>query len=87
MENLMESFMENHSIAKLAKAKVRLCLLTDRHRNLNLSPHVSGKYSIRSEGLWYRKILVFTRNDFGPIKSPLSSQPFPGEPEAGEVCI
>jgi hypothetical protein len=59
-------------------------------RGLNLTlifTQPSGKYSIQSQGLCYCKILVFACNDFRPIKPYLSSQSFPGEPEAGEVRI
>ena len=55
--------MDNHSIAKLAKEKVRLHL---RGQNLGHSclTYASGKYSIQSRGICYRKILVFACNDF-----------------------
>jgi hypothetical protein len=57
----------DHSIAKLAKEKVRLAP-TQHHRTINLSQsglaHPSGKYSIQSQGLCYCKILVFARNGF-----------------------
>ena len=83
----------NHSmIAGLSKEKV-LRLPSGPSWPTNLShfesylTYASGKYSIQSWGLCNSKILVFACNGLGPIKLYLSSQSFPNEPEAGEVCI
>ena len=53
--------MDNHSVAELSKEKVRLRGPDLSHSYLT---HASGKYSIQSRGLCYRKILVFACNGF-----------------------